>query len=236
MIQEAIILAGGLGTRLRAAVPDKAKAMAPIDGRPFLEYQLQYLNKWGVRKVVVAAGYRSGQIMEYFGHAYKGMHIAYSVEEVPLGTGGAIISALPLIKESVFLVLNGDTYFDVNLKRLDDFRKIHIATLCMALKFMDHPSRYGRVEINPSNRITGFREKAPAGEGPGLMNGGLYMIDRALLEKYPIPERFSFEKEFLQKYFGKEAFYGMKCHSYFIDIGLPEDYKTAQNDLKGFIH
>ena len=234
MTGEAIILAGGLGTRLKEAVPDTPKSMALINGRPFLEYQLDYLDRWGLRRVILSVGYGKEKIMDHFGGQYKSLQIAYSVEEEPLGTGGAIISALQHVEGFSVFIFNGDTYFDVNLQRLDDFRRIKEADICLAMRFEIDPARFGMLEFDNNNRIIRFYEK-PDGIEEGYINGGVYIVRKDFLLRFGLPEKFSFEKDFLQKYYQTEEIYGMRCFSYFRDIGIPEDYQKAIDEFKRLI-
>jgi len=234
MTGEAIILAGGLGTRLKEVVPDTPKSMALINGRPFLEYQLDYLDRWGLRRVILSVGYGKEKIQDHFGGQYKSLQIAYSVEEEPLGTGGAIISALQHVEGFSVFIFNGDTYFDVNLQRLDDFRRIKEADICLAMRFEIDPARFGMLEFDNNNRIIRFYEK-PDGIEEGYINGGVYIVRKDFLLRFGLPEKFSFEKDFLQKYYQTEEIYGMRCFSYFRDIGIPEDYQKAIDEFKRLI-
>jgi D-glycero-alpha-D-manno-heptose 1-phosphate guanylyltransferase len=234
MTGEAIILAGGMGTRLKDVIADVPKAMAPINGRPFLEYQLDYLDRWGMKRVVLAVGFGKEIIAQHFGAQYKDIELLYAEEEEPLGTGGAILNALQFIQGYAVFILNGDTYFDVNLQRLDDFRRIKECDLCLAMRFEIDPARFGLLEFDNNNRITRFFEKA-AGPDEGYINGGLYVVRKDYLRRYGLPEKFSFEKDFLQKYYQTEEFYGMRCFSYFRDIGIPEDFKKANEEFKRII-
>jgi len=234
MTGEAIILAGGLGTRLKEVVPDTPKSMALINGRPFLEYQLDYLDRWGLRRVILSVGYGKEKIQDHFGGQYKSLQIAYSVEEEPLGTGGAIISALQHVEGYSVFIFNGDTYFDVNLQRLDDFRRIKEADICLAMRFEIDPARFGMLEFDNNNRIIRFYEK-PDGIEEGYINGGVYIVRKDFLLRFGLPEKFSFEKDFLQKYYQTEEIYGMRCFSYFRDIGVPEDYQKAIDEFKRLI-
>jgi D-glycero-alpha-D-manno-heptose 1-phosphate guanylyltransferase len=234
MTGEAIILAGGYGTRLKGAIPDGPKAMAPINGRPFLEYVMDYLDRWGLNHIVLSVGYQQEKIINHFGTGYKSLAIDYAMEDEPLGTGGAILNALPLIKGFSSFIFNGDTYFDVNLQRLDDFRRIKEADLCMAIRFEIDPGRFGVLEFDNNNRITGFNEKSADIE-EGYINGGVYILRKDYLLRFGLPRKFSFEKDFLQKYHSTEEFYGMRCFSYFRDIGIPEDYNKAVDEFKRLI-
>jgi D-glycero-alpha-D-manno-heptose 1-phosphate guanylyltransferase len=234
MTSEAIILAGGSGSRLKEMIADIPKSMAPINGRPFLEYQLDLLDRWGIRRVILSVGYMKEAIEQHFGQQYREIEIVYAEEEEPLGTGGAILNSLQYVKGYSVFILNGDTYFDVNMQRLDDFRRIKECDLCLAMRFEIDPSRFGLLEFDNNNRITHFYEKA---EGPeeGYINGGLYVVRKEYLLRFGLPEKFSFEKDFLQKYYPTEEFYGMRCFSYFRDIGIPGDYQKANDEFKRLI-
>ena len=186
MTGEAIILAGGYGTRLKGVIPDGPKAMAPINGRPFLEYVMDYLDRWGLNHIVLSVGYQQEKIINHFGTGYKSLAIDYALEDEPLGTGGAILNALPLIKGFSSFIFNGDTYFDVNLQRLDDFRRIKEADLCLAIRFEIDPGRFGVLEFDNNNRITGFNEKSADIE-EGYINGGVYILRKDYLLRFGLP-------------------------------------------------
>lgn len=235
MITEAIVLAGGLGTRLRKVVSDVPKSMALINGKPFLEYQLNYLESWGIDHVVLSVGYKHDIIRNYFGDQFQSIAIDYAIEEKPLGTGGGIRMAFKKINSYAAFVFNGDTFFEVNLKRLFDFRRIKETDVCLALRFTDDISRYGAVELDKDYRINGFTEKGKK-TGEGYINGGVYYIRRDFFLNFDWPEKFSIEKDFFEKYFQEYAFYGIRCFSYFIDIGIPEDYARAQKEFKSLPH
>jgi len=234
MTGEAIILAGGMGTRLKEVVSDAPKSMAPINGRPFLEYQLDLLDRWGLKKVILSVGYQKEKIQLHFGEHYKSLKIDYAVEDEPLGTGGAILNALQYVEGYAVFIFNGDTYFDVNLQRLDDFRRIKEADLVLAMRFEIDPARFGLLDFDNNNRITHFYEKNN-GLDEGYINGGVYVIRKDYLRRFGLPEKFSFESDFLQKYYHTEEFYGMRCFSYFRDIGIPEDYQKAIDEFKKLI-
>jgi D-glycero-alpha-D-manno-heptose 1-phosphate guanylyltransferase len=235
MTQEAIILAGGLGTRLQGVIDNIPKSMAPVAGRPFLEYQLDYLDKWGIKRVILAVGYMQEKIHAHFGSSYRSLALDYAIEEEPMGTGGAILSALKMIKGYAAFIFNGDTYFDVNLQRLEDFRHIKEADLCMSLRFENDTSRYGKVEFDNNNRIIAYMEKEES-RGEGYINGGIYLVRKNYLLNYGLPEKFSLEKDFFQKYYPTEEFYGLRCFSYFRDIGIPEDYEKAQDEFARLVY
>lgn len=225
----AIILAGGLGTRLRSVIQDLPKPMAPVNGKPFLHYIFQYLKQERISEVVLSVGYKHELIEEFFGKEYLGIKVQYSVEEEPLGTGGGIKQAFDLIKDAAY-VLNGDTFFGVNLLALQEFFFDTQSDIALAIKPLENFDRYGTVQMDETSRITKFEEKKFVNKG--LINGGVYFFDKQLFDKVEVPEKFSFEKDVLEKYTGDLKFSGEIFNGYFIDIGIPEDYNKARHDFK----
>lgn len=225
-MKEAIILAGGMGTRLRKIVPDLPKPMAPVSGKPFLNYLLLWLRQYNFDNLIISAGYKSDTIIEYFGNAFEGIQIEYAIEKKPLGTGGAVMLALKKTTADEILIVNGDTWFPVDINKLYSAHLSSKSQFTVALKEMKDFSRYGSVECR-DNTILKFNEKKFCSEG--LINGGIYLISRHLFESGNYPEVFSLEKDLLER----EAGSGMlKCQVFgdpFIDIGIPEDYRKAQN-------
>ena len=221
-----IILAGGLGERLRHVVSDTQKVMAPIAGKPFLRWLLNGLTAQGARRFVLAVGYKSEQIEACFGNSYNGAAIVYSREETPLGTGGAIRQALALCETEDAVVVNGDTYFDVDLNALLKAHRERQAALTLSLKPMTGFDRYGTVSTDETGRVTGFHEKKPVREG--LINGGVYAIRKDTYKEMP-EGKFSFEREILEPL--ALATFGMASDGYFIDIGIPGDYFRAQTEI-----
>lgn len=228
--KEAIILAGGFGTRLQDVVNDVPKPMAPVNGRPFLTYVLDYLIEYKYNRVVLSVGYLHEKIEEYFGTQYKSLEIDYAVETEPLGTGGGIWFAMSKCHSDNVLVVNGDTLFKVDLSAFERFFTEKQSPLSIVLREVEDVSRYGSVMIGDNNLIVMFSEKESS-EGSGLINGGVYLINRSLFDKYPQPKKFSFEKDLMMKFYTKELFYGMPSDGYFIDIGIPKDYARAQQEL-----
>ncbi|MDD5052051.1 MAG: nucleotidyltransferase family protein [Sulfuricurvum sp.] len=230
---EVIILAGGFGTRLQSVIKDIPKAMADINGKPFLWYLLIFLQKWGVTKVIISVGYKQAFIKEYFKNSFLEMEIVYSSEEKPLGTGGAIKKALAYTVEKAVLVLNGDTFFDFSLVELYEKHKSQSSKITLGLKPMQNFDRYGSVEVDDSI-ITSFEEKKF--KKFGLINAGAYLIDNDLFDTFDIDEeRFSFEKDFLEKYLHRIKPTAYLCDGYFVDIGVPEDYEKAKKELNDYI-
>ena len=230
MFREAIILAGGFGTRLSHVVSDVPKPMAPVYGKPFLCYLLDRLIEAGIQRIILATGYKHECIESYFGTEYRGAEILYSNEDTPLFTGGAIRQAAEKVTADDFVVLNGDTLFDIDLNRLYAFHTSHQAHLTIALREVPDTARYGAVSCE-ENRIVAFHEKNEGG-GAGLINGGIYAISRDWLINQDLPTKFSFEKELMQPMAGEPAFYGLAFNDYFIDIGVPDDYFRAQKEFK----
>ena len=229
MIKEAIILAGGLGTRLRSAVPDLPKCMAPVVGKPFLHYVIEHLRKQGVENFIFSLGYMSEMIVEYVNDQYSMLNVQYSIEAAPLGTGGAIKLACEKTTEKNLLIVNGDTLFSIDITKLLAFHSMCGADCTLALKPMRNFDRYGVVDMNADYSIACFREKQYFVQG--LINGGIYALNTSTFLKEDLPEKFSFEKDYLESFTGQRRFYGVKQDAYFIDIGVPEDYARAQHEL-----
>lgn len=228
MINEAIVLAGGQGTRLKSVVSDLPKCLAPVAGRPFLAYLLDFAQKQGIDKFIFALGYKT-EFIEMFVQQYlpRGSYI-FSVEEEPLGTGGALYKACQLISGSSSTVLNADTFFGVSLLNLSIIHELRKAACTLALKPMKSFDRYGAVELN-NQVITGFSEKKY--HATGLINGGIYALSKEAFLKKSFPPVFSFEEDYLQKEYLKREIYGLVSDKYFIDIGIPEEYHRAQTEL-----
>lgn len=221
---EVIILAGGLGTRLRAVVPDVPKPMAPVAGKPFLALLLRGLALQGVKRVIISMGYKAEAISNYFGTQFDGMELVYSMEDIPLGTGGALRSAFSLCHKDHVLVMNGDTYLDLNICMLENTWQRKRRPLIVAQEVMD-TARYGRLEIK-DGRVVDFGEKAVM--GPGLINVGCYLFPTNLLDNFPVGQTFSLETDFLATAVRLTPFEVFNTHGRFIDIGVPEDYARAQ--------
>lgn len=225
-MKEAIILAGGLGTRLSTTVKDKQKVMAPVGGRPFLEYLLKDLKTKGFARIIFAVSYRHEQIKDFFGNSFESMEILYSVEASPLGTGGAIKQALGFCKENAVYVINGDTFFDVDYDALYNIFLRNHAKFALAAKEMPDCTRHSTLEIDENGKILNFTEKKP--NKNGYINGGIYVIDRKAFEDFP-EDRFSFEKDLLEK--EKSSLYALVSKGYFIDMGIPEAYFRANTEI-----
>ena len=225
----AIVLAGGLGTRLARVTRDIPKPMAPVGSRPFLEYLLDDLVDQGVEQTVLAVSYRWEVIREHFGSVYRGMDLNYSVEEIPLGTGGAIQQALATLTDDEVVVLNGDTRFRVDLAEMEKIHRNSGAPLTIALKQVTDSGRFGRVEVSADGVVTSFLEKSTG--GPGWINGGVYILNSSLFKDFPMPERFSFELDLVEPNIDRIQPQAYQSDAYFIDMGIPEDYQRAQFEI-----
>jgi D-glycero-alpha-D-manno-heptose 1-phosphate guanylyltransferase len=221
---EVIVLAGGMGTRLRSVVNHLPKPMAPVNGKPFLEYLFQWLSLYSVSRIILSVGYKSETISEYFGGSFMDIPLEYIIETKPLGTGGALKFALNYTVEENVAIINGDTYFPIDLDKFLDFHILSKSKLSIALKKMEKFDRYGTVELF-GQTITHFNEKQFCEEG--LINGGIYLVNNSFIRLIPLPEVFSFEKEILEKKANSKNLRGMIFNEPFIDIGIPEDYFKA---------
>lgn len=230
MIREAIILAGGLGTRLRTAVPDLPKCMAPVAGRPFIYYVISHLHRQGISRFIFSLGYKHDLIRDYLAAEFPYLDYSCSIEEYPLGTGGAVLKAASLSTGQQLLIVNGDTYFDINVNELASFHEQHSSTCTLSLKPMHDSDRYGVVEISKEGKIISFKEKKWYDNS--LINGGVYALNVEKFRDIHLPEIFSFEKDYLEKYFQDQKMYGIVQDKYFIDIGIPEDFNRAQEEMK----
>jgi D-glycero-alpha-D-manno-heptose 1-phosphate guanylyltransferase len=234
MIKEAIILAGGLGTRLQPVISDVPKCMAPVAGKSFLHYVIQFLQNSGVEHFVMSVGYLHEMIEEYLSKNYAHLYYTISLENEPLGTGGAIKLALDKCLDKNVLTCNGDTLYKIDISELSKLHEEMNAACTLTLKPMHYFDRYGVVELNDDHSIKSFKEKQYYTSG--LINGGVYALNREKFLKENLPEKFSFEKDYLEKNVKnnedeKPKFYGIIQDDYFIDIGIPEDYERAQKEL-----
>lgn len=226
---QALILAGGLGTRLRGIIKDNPKVMVNIKGIPFLEYLVSQFKKYDLTDIIFCTGYLSEKIEKYFKNGNNwGVNITYSKESKPLGTGGAIKYAENLILEDNFLVMNGDSFFDIDLTKLVNYHFNKKALATIALVKIKDATRYGIVEINKDGEIERFIEKRNCSNS-NLINGGIYILNKAVFNFITKDKKISLEKEIFPKLIGK-GFYGISFDNYFIDIGIPKDYKKIQEN------
>jgi D-glycero-alpha-D-manno-heptose 1-phosphate guanylyltransferase len=229
-LKEAIILAGGFGTRLKSAIPDLPKSLAPVNGRPFLFYLINYLRSQGIERFIFTLGYKHEVIEAYLNAEFSTLDFQCSIEKEPLGTGGAILAACYKASGKTVLIVNGDTLFKVNVRKALIEHSRHRSDCTLLLKPMENFDRYGVVELNDDNSIKSFREKQFYKSG--LINGGTYILDTEQFLAEELPSKFSFEKDWLERYFETRKIYGSIQNEYFIDIGIPEDYFRVQHELK----
>jgi len=218
----AVVLVGGLGTRMRVVSGDLPKPMLPVAGRPFLEHLLRFIRRAGVRRVILATGYRAEAVRRHFGDgSIVGLELLYSPEDEPLGTGGALRLACEKTERWPVLALNGDSFFAVSLASLLTAHGLARAKLTMALVEVADTGRFGRVRTSPGGNILGFEEKS--GSGPGLVNAGVYVLEKQVLAAIG-PGPCSFERDALPRLLGDRTL-GVPTPGLFVDIGLPDDYQ-----------
>ncbi len=240
MDRQVVILAGGLGTRLRSVIQDVPKPMADIQGKPFLEYLLRLMIQNGYQNFLFLVGYKGDMIKKYFGDGSKfGVNIEYSSEAIPLGTGGALFNAWDKLSDN-FFVVNGDTFFDIQYQIVEDFVKSKNPEFLIALRYSNDLSRYGIIEIDDSYKVISFSEKGHVQENriDGYINGGIYFVNKKALE--PFYEKYvnspvSLENNILPLLVKLCKVYGLPVGGKFIDIGIPEDYFSSQSIIPGII-
>lgn len=225
----AVILAGGLGTRLRSVLPDRPKVLAEIHGRPFLAYLLSQLSNNGLRTVVLCTGYLGEQIRDRFGDSYGNLGIVYSREAAPLGTAGALRLAFPLFRSGTVLVMNGDSFCDVNLRFFWNWHRQREANASLVLVETADVGQFRSVEVNPVGEVTGFQEKNMTNRA-GWVNAGVYLIASSLIETIPEGGAVSLERTIFPVWIG-HGLYGYQSEGRFLDIGTPENFATAKRFL-----
>lgn len=229
----ALILAGGLGTRLRSAVPDMPKVLAPVAGRPFLLHLLEQLADASLRNIILLTGYRGNEVEQTIGNRCGPLRIRYSQEKSPLGTGGALRQALDLISphggtaSSTILLMNGDSHCGLDIDYLWRQHRRTRAELTMALAQVDDASRFGLVQMDGDDRVTGFIEKR-ATAGPGWINAGVYLLDREWIAEIPAGQPSSLERDWLPRWIERGRMFGHRSAGSFVDIGTPESYADAE--------
>ena len=228
-MQEAIILAGGLGTRLRSVLPDTPKCMAPIAGKPFLGYLIKALQQKGIEKFIFSLGHKYEIVVDYLEKEFSSLKYKSSVEETPLGTGGAIKLSANLAEGKTLMVINGDTFFNIDPGPIEAFHHMCGSHCTIALKPMKNFDRYGVVELNKDYSVSDFKEKKFYESG--LINGGIYFLNKNKFLEEDLPEQFSFEKDYLEKFVGQRRIFGVSQDVYFSDVGIPDDYAKAQEEL-----
>jgi NDP-sugar pyrophosphorylase family protein len=230
-----LILAGGLGTRLRPIYDHGTKAMAPIAGTPFLEYLLRVLERAGFRKIVLCVGYRYQEIRDQIGDGTTlGLKVHYSVEHEPLGTGGALrLGAAGYAPRQCFFCMNGDSYLDIDYSAMLNVHKLSNARATLALATARDSSRYGTVTVDEGGWVQDFREKT-RGDPAGLVNAGIYIFEPEIIDLIPERRNVSLERHILPR-LASEGLNSYSCGGYFLDIGTPEDFLRAQIELKEFM-
>lgn len=228
---EAIVLAGGFGTRLRAIITNMPKPMAPIRGRPFLEILLSSLVRKGFQRAVLSLGFMAETIMSHFGNFFQGIELAYVVEGIPLGTGGAVRLATTQCTGDHVFIFNGDTFVDIEAEQLEQLWQVRRHTIIVGRKIAD-TGRYGRLLVS-NGSVQRFSEKGIT--GPGLINAGCYVLDTHRLDEWPLNTRFSLEEDFLFHAVACEPVDLFETSGLFIDIGIPEDYHRAQTLLADMV-
>jgi len=223
---EAVVLAGGFGTRLQSVVSDVPKPMAPVNEKPFLEYILKYLKKNSITRVILSVGYKWEVIQNHFGNDFEGIELIYSVEDEPLGTGGAIKKALQFVQNKQVYIINGDTLFNISLNAL---KLQNNSKLQLSLKNLKDFDRYGCVESDNNGYVTTFCEKSYKKEGN--INGGIYLMASDIFDSFQLNDKFSFE-EFMEKNFKNINSTVRIFDDYFIDIGIPKDYEKVQKEIE----
>jgi len=234
----ALVLAGGLGTRLRSAHDDGPKCLAPVGGRPFLEYLLRWLQAEGVRDLILCLGHKSEQIQNWLRDGSQwGLNVRYSVETELRGTAGALRLAAQMVDAPTCLAINGDSFLDVNLEELFRFHQSRKALATLALTRIREAHRYDGVQLDRMGRIYAFFEKRGGAlrrpwerDEEHLINGGVYLLERKFFDTVPEGKAVSLEKDVLPALLGG-SIYGFVSHGYFIDIGVPDDYARAQTEM-----
>ncbi len=220
------ILAGGLGKRLRSKVFDRPKLLAEVGNTPFLQKLLDQLDSAGFKNIMLCIGYLGNQIKEKFCNHYRNLDLLYSQEHIPLGTGGALRLTLPLLESENVLVMNGDSFCDVDFEKFWQFHVSKNSKASLVVTSVSDASRFGQVKLRGDHRIIGFEEKNEQKKA-GLINAGIYLIDKNLIKEIPQKKLVSIEKDVFPNWIGK-AFYGYRCNHNFIDIGTPESYAQAE--------
>ena len=229
---DAVILCGGLGTRLRSEMGQTPKVMAPVDGQPFLELLIHQLKSQGFERIILCTGYKSDFIERHFKGNSLGVTMEFSRETEPLGTGGALKNARAFIQSDPFFVLNGDSICVLNFKNLCEFHKKKKSLVSVGIGKVKNPGDFGSIVLDATDRILAFQEKIPSdGLSIAYVNAGVYCFSRDIFKKMPEAHRFSLEKDFFPT-LTKDAFFGFVVEESFWDIGTPERYRAASKFLK----
>jgi len=220
------ILAGGFGTRLQSVVNDKPKVLADVNNHPFLEYLLNQLNSAHFKKIVLCTGYLHQQVKKTFGEKYKDINLLYSIEQKPLGTAGSLRKTLPLLDSETILVMNGDSFCEIDFEKFWEFHIRKNSNVTIALTSVSDANRYGTVNISSDDSITRFQEKKQ-GHKKGFINAGIYLIKKKFIKQIPKHKEISIERDIFPTWI-VDGFYGYKASNNFIDIGTPQSYERAE--------
>jgi NDP-sugar pyrophosphorylase family protein len=233
-----LILAGGLGKRLRSAYAAGPKSLAPIRERPFLDYLLYWLRLQGIEDVILCVGYKRSRIQKHVGSGLKwGLRVRYSIETKLLGTAGAVKKAEKMLVGNRAFVVNGDTFLDVNLREMSVFHRDQKGRATLAVARVADTSRFGMLRLDPQGRVTSFLEKSAnrpddAGASPTRqINAGVYLLEKKLLSQIPADREISLEKEVFPQLAAKKRLCGFETDGFFLDIGVPDDFRKAQSEL-----
>jgi D-glycero-alpha-D-manno-heptose 1-phosphate guanylyltransferase len=226
MLETVIILAGGLGTRLKSVLPDMPKCLAPINNKPFIGQLIKFLKNQGVNRFVFSLGFKSELVIRYLDEEFGDLNICYSVEKEQLGTGGAIKLALSKVSEDEVLIINGDTFFNNDLDLFYKFHQKNGSKFTMAVTQVENNNRFGSVVLDDESVIVAFSEKSE--NSSLLINAGQYIINREYFFNSKLEDKFSIELDYFQNNDIEKTIYGYEYLSDFIDIGIPDDLIRAQ--------
>ncbi len=226
----AILLVGGIGSRLRSVVSDRPKVLASIGGRPFLSFLLDQLADAGILRTVLCTGYLHQQVRHTYGDCYRGMEIVYSQEKTPLGTGGALKLAHAQFESDTVLVMNGDSYCECDIANLWHWHSQHSKDMSIVLTEVSDSRRYGRVKLDENDNILRFDEKTYVYSGSGWVNAGIYLMPQAWIDEIPANQNKSLEHDLFPNWISRRI-YGYRCDGNFIDIGTPQSFRMAETIL-----
>lgn len=226
---DVVILCGGLGTRLQSVLKDKPKPMADFNDRPFLDLLINFVGRFGFQRFILCTGHKGGSVREYFENKNDGKTYVISQETSPLGTAGAIKLAEPLINSDVFLVMNGDSFCEIDLTSFMSFHHSKNALASVALSTMEDVGDYGGVTLGDNDEIISFDEKKNTPSSGGV-NAGVYIFKKSILDRIPADKKVSLEQELFPSLAGNRL-YGFATQSRLLDIGTPERLERARQLL-----